>query len=303
MARLIERILVWIAVVAAVAALIALVLNVLPGIFGSLPWLHGGQIANQGNSTIDRAEQALSRHDTREALHLAKQAVSEDSTDAVVDNRAGNVALRLGDARAAERYYLAGESADVRYPWNFVALGQLYAREGKKEPADEQLRAASVAAPNQPFIHYDLGVVELDEHLYAAALADFEAELKRSPTYRAAMIGRAEALEKLGRGGEAVVLYHRAGVNAPNQNAKPPALTAKPIPQPSPTAPPSPPVVVLASTTPSATPVATRAQTSAFEPGGPPAGSSSTSIRARGETTPSPSLSTSMARCPTRPKS
>ncbi len=121
-----------------------------------------------------------------------------------------------------------------------MALGQLYEREGKKEVADEQLRAASAAAPDQAFIHYDLGVVEMQEGLYAAALADFETELKRSPTYRPAMIGRAEALEKMGRKGEAVALYRKAGVNAHKPNAAPPKLKVTPLVQPSPSPSPSP---------------------------------------------------------------
>ena len=241
MARLVERILVWVAGIVTAAAVVAVIINVAPGAFNGLPWLHLNQSGNQNASAIDLAERAMDRGDTRSALKLARRAVDENRSDTVVANRAGNVALRAGDAKAAEKYYLAGESADGRYPWNYVALGQLYERQGKVELADEQLRAATVAAPDQPFVHYDLGVVEMEEHLYAAALSDFVAELKRSPSYKPAMIGRAEALEKMGRGGEAVALYHRAGVDTTKQNTARPKLKVTPVVQPSPTPIPSPP--------------------------------------------------------------
>lgn len=234
MARLVERILVWVAALVTVAAIVAVIINVAPGTFSGLPWLHLSPSGSQNASTIDLAEQAIARGDNRLALTLARRAADENRSDAAVANRAGNVALRASDPKDAENYYLAGERADSRYPWNYVALGQLYERQGKVELADEQLRAASVAAPDQPFIHYDLGVVEMEEHLYAAALADFVAELKRSPTYKPAIIGRAEALEKMGRNGEAVALYRRAGVTA-KRNTVRPKLNVTPVVQPSPT--------------------------------------------------------------------
>jgi len=248
-ARLVERILTWVAILVTVAAIVAVIVNFVPGSLGGLHWSNGG---NQTASTIDLAEQAITRGDTAKALDLARRAVAENASDATVANRAGNVALRAGDQRLAEKFYLQGESDDRRYPWNYVALGELYEREGKKELADEQLRAASVAAPDQAFIHYDLGVVEMQEGLYAAALADFEAELKRSPTYRPAMVGRAEALEKLGRTGEAVASYQRAGVNAHASGARP-KLAVTHVVQPSPS--PSPSVALaLASASPSPRP-------------------------------------------------
>ena len=258
MARLVERILVWVAGLVTVAAVIAVIINVAPGALSGLPWLHLNRSGNQNAATIDLAEQAMARGDALAALKLAQRAVDENRSDAVVANRAGNVTLRGGDPKAAETYYLAGERADGRYPWNYVALGQLYERQRKVELADEQLRAATVAAPDQPFVHYDLGVVEMEEHLYAAALSDFIAELKRSPSYKPAMIGRAEALEKMGRRGEAVALYHRAGVETTKHNTARPKLAVTPVVQPSPTPLPSPPPTKVALVKPSPHPVETK---------------------------------------------
>ncbi len=272
MAQLIERILVWVAILVAAAALVAVILNFLPGKFGGLSWLHAGTPTQTQASAMDMAEQAISRGDAPQALALAQRAVQESPTDASVANRAGNVAQRANDPQTAERYYRAGESADPHYPWNFVALGQLYEQQGKKELADAQLRVATATAPDQPFIHYDLGVVELEEGLYAAALSDFEIELRRSPTYRPATIGRAEALEKLGRKSEAVALYRRVGVDPRNTKTRRPLLTVKPIaapsPSPAPSPPPSPvptPTKVIALARPSPTPTLTHAHTTIVE--------------------------------------
>jgi hypothetical protein len=49
------------------------------------------------------------------------------------------------------------------------------------------------------FLHYQLAEVELQEGLYAAALADFEAELHVSPAYAPADAGRKKAIQRLGR--------------------------------------------------------------------------------------------------------
>lgn len=259
MAQLIERILVWVAVLVTAAALIAVILNFLPGNLGGFRWLHGRVSPETQLTTIDRAEQAISRGDLRQSLELAQRAVQENPSDATIANRAGNVALRANNPQAAERYYRAGESADPHYAWNFVALGQLYERQGKEELADAQLRVATAAAPDQPFIHYDLGVVELEEGLYAAALSDFETELQRSPTYKPALIGRGEALEKLGRKSEAVAMYQKAGVDTRNAITRRPQLRVKPIAAPSPSPLPSPEptpskVIAIASTRPSPRP-------------------------------------------------
>lgn len=258
MARLVEKILVWLAILITAAAVLAIAINFLPNL--SLParfdkplaWLRAHQSASSSKPPIERAEDLIEAGDANAALKAAQLAVAEDPNDAVVDNRAGNVALRAGDTAAAERYYLAGETADHGYAWNFVALGQLYARRGDRDRADAQLRAAASADPNMAFVHYDLAVVELDEHLFAAALADFEAELKHSHDFKPALIGRAEALDRLGRGKEAIALYRRAGVatGSGKRPVKPPSLKALALvqPSPSPTA-----TAVAASPTPTAT--------------------------------------------------
>lgn len=251
-----RQVLVWVAiVVVVVAAAGATFVNlaggpqVLQPLLSRLqlpasPWHPFGGGSNA--STIDAAEQALARGDFVQARRLADKAVNESASDAQVLNRAGNVAVQTDDDALGERAYSLGESADAQYPWNFVELGQLYAREGKVPQADAHLRAAVGLAPDAQFLHFDLGVVELREHLYAAALADFEAELHRSPKYAPAIAGRAEALKNLGRGAEAALALRGTGARPKGplqlQRVQTPAPRAspKPTPTPEPTAEPSP---------------------------------------------------------------
>ncbi|MBC5824818.1 MAG: PASTA domain-containing protein [Candidatus Eremiobacteraeota bacterium] len=199
----IERMFIVIALLVAIAAAGAYALSIFrPQAFARLPFLQrdASRYSAQANSPsddLDRAEEALFRGDTESAKRLSAAAMANDSSDAGSDYRAGNVALRGGDLAAAQADYTLGESADRRNPWNFIALGQLYARQGKLAEADAQLRAASASGASLQFLHYDLGAVELREGLYAAALADFEAELRRSPMYGPARSGRVMALARL----------------------------------------------------------------------------------------------------------
>jgi len=199
----IERVVIILACVIALAALAAFAIStVAPRTLdrfglGQRDAAPGGALSGSVAGDLDRAEEALFKGDVDAAKRLSAEAMTRDSTDAQADFRAGNVALRAGDAAAAKADYSLGESADRRNPWNFVALGQLYAREGKLAQADAQLRAASASGPSLQFLHYDLGAVELREGLYAAALADFEAELRSSPSYAPARAGRSIAFARL----------------------------------------------------------------------------------------------------------
>ncbi len=199
----IERVAIVLACLIALAALAAFAISIVAPRSLDRLGLHQGDPASSSAlsgsvaADLDRAEEALFKGDVDAAKRLSAQAMTRDSTDAQADFRAGNVALRAGDAAAARADYSLGESADRRNPWNFVALGQLYAREGKLAQADAQLRAASASGPSLQFLHYDLGAVELREGLYAAALADFEAELRSSPAYAPARAGRAIASARL----------------------------------------------------------------------------------------------------------
>jgi len=232
-----ERVLVWIALVALVLAIIALGFTFLPGGPALLAHITASLPQAAATPSIDDAQNALDAGDTATAKRIAAQVVAANPSDASTDSHAGNIAERAGDDAAAARDYQAGEAADAHDPWNFVALGELLARQGRYTQADAQLRAALTVAPTAQFLHYDLGVVELHERLADAALADFTAELRRSPGYRPALAGRVQALQELGR----PIELRAARLALAKAGGAPPSPTPRhPSPSPSPSAAPSP---------------------------------------------------------------
>ena len=174
-----------------------------------------------GVGDLNDAEQALDGGDPAQALEITAQFIKRHSSDPVVDGKAGDLAVRAGDEAAAERYYRLGESADAHSAWNYVSLGELYSRQGKYPEADIQLRSALAIIPNAQFLHYDLGVVELKEHLTAAALGDFKAELKLTPGYRPALGGEAQALAALGRSADLKAVIAQIALATPKRSLRP----------------------------------------------------------------------------------
>jgi tetratricopeptide (TPR) repeat protein len=265
-----ERIVIRLAIAIVVLAAVAGVVSVTPS-GRAFVERFGGSSTCEPNcpSPIDQAEAALQRGDVNSAKQFAAQAVTASPPDASIDYRAGNVQLGAGDENAASADYLAGERHGPTYPWNFIALGQLYSRQGKFLDADANLRAAIGIAPKLQFLHYDLGTVELREGLGAAALADFEAELKLSPGYLAAIQGKATAAAMASaRGAIAVRGRPSVGPRKIAQTRPLPSPSAKllihilvapsPSPTPSPTLTPTPTPAPTPESTPTPAPAATR---------------------------------------------
>ncbi len=257
LAENIERIVIRLAIVVVAIAAVAVIVSITPFGRATLARLAAGTSACEPNCTsaIDDAEAALAHGDPKAAKKLAAQAVADRTADASVDYRAGNVELGANDEKAAEADYLAGERRGPTYPWNFIALGQLYAREGNSLGADANLRAAVGVAPTMQFLHYDLGAVELREGLGAAALSDFAAELKLSPGYQPAIQGMTDAAAMARAHGALAVGL--GSISRPKLRPSPkptatlgikplvapsptPAPTATPTPTPTPTSTPSP---------------------------------------------------------------
>jgi tetratricopeptide (TPR) repeat protein len=268
LAENIERIVIRVAIILFVVAAVAGVLSVTPKGRAFLNRLAGnGSCEPNCSSTIEQAESALQRGDLAAAKMLADQAVKESTPDAAVDYRAGNVHLGANDETAAAADYLSGERQGPTYPWNFIALGQLYAREGKFLEADANLRAAVGIAPKMQFLHYDLGTVELHEGLGAAAQADFATELKLSPGYRPAIQGMAAAAATAGSHGAVAFrtmppaakrkIVHGSPAPRPSATLGIKVLVA-PSPSPTPTPTPTPAPTPTQTATPTPAPTATK---------------------------------------------
>lgn len=249
------------------AALVALAIYFIPSARAQALAIWQTWHAPDIQTGMAEAELAMGAGEPKRALDIVAEVVRRQASDANVDNEAGNLATRGGDTDAAEHYYRLGEDADAKNPWNFVALGELLASQGRYPDADVQLRSALTIAPTAQFLHYDLGVVELKERLYLGALEDFRAELKRSPGYQPAAQGESEALAGMGKPSKVratkIALAARPSPSplaSPSPNSSPspsaspsPTPTATPAPVPSPTPTLALAQVVLPSPTPAAT--------------------------------------------------
>ncbi|MDQ6825232.1 MAG: TonB family protein [Candidatus Eremiobacteraeota bacterium] len=237
--RLSKRAAVWVMLAVTVLIIGALVGSALQGGILSLPLLRSRDVVEPGSNptkSVELAEQALSTGDNREAQRLSLQALNTNSVDASVANRAGNVLWRAGDSRAAEQAYKQGETASPAFVWNYLSLAQLYKQGHKLRDAQSQLRMAVSLAPGMQFLHYNLGIVELQLRMYRSAIADFNAELRRSPAYGPALAKRAEAMKQLSEPGKALAVSTPTSSQAsptPAPTASPTtAVTATPSPAP-----------------------------------------------------------------------
>jgi tetratricopeptide (TPR) repeat protein len=253
----IERVLIRLAIGLLVAAAVAGIVSLTPPGRALLERMTGNGVQTTGHGpVIDQAETALQRGDLDAAKRLAARAIDHGPPDASIDYRAGNVQLAAGDEKRAEADYLTGEQQGATYPWNFIAIGQLYARQGKLLEADANLRAAIGIAPTIQFLHYDLGAVELREGLYAAAQADFDRELTITPGYRPAIQGKADATELLRKHG-IVVADVRPRPSPTPSLAIPILIAPSPSPTPTPQVAPSPTETPTSSPSPTPTPTST----------------------------------------------
>lgn len=122
----------------------------------------------------------LSRADRFLRGHFATTS-SAHGDESIADYRRGLAALQLHDAARAQAAFQAGQNANPNNAANFSALAALYARQGRNQLADENYRAALALAPTDADLRYRLGLLELKEHMDAAAVYDFDTALTRTP--------------------------------------------------------------------------------------------------------------------------
>jgi hypothetical protein len=188
--------------------------------------------------TIAEADAALQRGDRKAALSQAQAAVNLAPLDATVVQRAGQIARDAGDLRAAQQDFTLAEIAAPRNAASYVALSDIFVREGKPRAAEAPLRFGLVRNPHAPMLHYNLALLELSRGDERDAVNDFRAEPKTSPVYGAAQIGIAMTPDR--------AVAAATPEAAPTQIAARPAYVA-PVPVER-TAPPVIPVPVLRAT-------------------------------------------------------
>ena len=123
----------------------------------------------------------LARFGSFIANHTGSPSVAstDKSTELV---RQGFTAESHHSTRAAEQAFQSAEAANPSNAASFAALADLYANQGRYELADTNYRAALTVVPTSASLHYRLGILELKEHLYAAAINDLRFAARANPT-------------------------------------------------------------------------------------------------------------------------
>lgn len=91
-----------------------------------------------------------------------------------------------------------------------IATALVHHRAGRLADAEAAYRRALEAAPGQPAVLHNLGVVIAAQGHHEAALALFDEAVAREPHYATAHYNRGVALQELGRGHEALSAYETA---------------------------------------------------------------------------------------------
>ena len=154
---------------------------------------------------LDRARYHLRRNEHGRVVF--PDPLVDDLTSEVVAAqfhlKAGNEAMRHGDAaRAAEEYRIAADE-DLDYAPARYNLALALARTGREEEAIVELNRALTIDPSYRDAHYNLATLLADRGDDGGAARHFEAAWKIDPQDDVARIEWAEALMRAGRPGEA----------------------------------------------------------------------------------------------------
>ena len=130
-----------------------------------------------------------------------------DLVDRAFARRATHVPLTARQTAAVVGCLLCLVLAGCREPENTPAIlherGRMLLAHDKPREAIESYRLVLQVAPDNPFVHYDLGVAQARLGDHEAALASYTTALKLNPDYREALVNRADVLNQLGRHAEA----------------------------------------------------------------------------------------------------
>jgi tetratricopeptide (TPR) repeat protein len=124
---------------------------------------------------FQRALAALKDNHTEAALEDLTALEREHPDDPLIRNFRGIALVRLGQNREAASEYQEAIRLDPRMADAYRNLGFLEWTEQQLGPAREALERATEMAPGDPFAHYYLGRVLLDQQSYAKALQELEA--------------------------------------------------------------------------------------------------------------------------------
>ncbi len=151
------------------------------------------------------------------AAEAFRAAVASEPDSVAARVNLGTVLSRLGDAAGAVLQFRAALELEPDNPTARFNLGSLLASQGHFESAIAELAEATRLEPGDAGIRVALAGVRGRAGDWQGALADYRQARDLDPRSEAALLGEAESLLRLGRGGEAKAVLEWGHEQAPTR--------------------------------------------------------------------------------------
>ncbi len=159
----------------------------------------GVMLLREATLLAARGESGQAAQRLAEAETLLARALELDPLDFNTHANLGDVRLRRGDVRGAERAYLDAVRLRPRHPHARAGLGRIRLAEGRYAEAVEQFEIALRSFPDEPEALFNLATAEALAGRTAEALAHYTAVLDLEPDHIEARLSRGTLLAQLGR--------------------------------------------------------------------------------------------------------
>ncbi|MEQ1489339.1 MAG: tetratricopeptide repeat protein [Terricaulis sp.] len=198
--------------------------------------------ALEADAFVNAARELLNQNDAVGAERILAPVIYQFKADAPVQHLMGQIKKAQGQLAEAERYFRAAIAHDLKSGQYYNELGLILQARGAYQDAIKIFRAASALAPSFLMVRVNivrcfmalgdlaeaereareyiaiapgadsltlLGTVQQAQERHQDALATAEAALKYGPNLRGLRYNQATALEKVGRGAEALVVFEK----------------------------------------------------------------------------------------------
>jgi tetratricopeptide (TPR) repeat protein len=196
----------------------------------------------EADAFVNAARELLNTNDAVGAERILSPVIHQFKADAPVQHLMGQIKKAQGQLAEAERYFRAAIAHDLRSGQYYNELGLILQTRGAYEDAIKVFRAAAALVPALLMVRVSivrclmslgdlteaereareyiaispgpeswtlLGTVQRAQERHQEALATAETALKYGPSLRGLRYNYATALDKVGRGGEALTVFEK----------------------------------------------------------------------------------------------
>ncbi|MBX4210816.1 tetratricopeptide repeat protein [Candidatus Parcubacteria bacterium] len=149
------------------------------------------------------------------------QAATLNPTSPAVSLTLARLEINHNDLKKAREYITKSLQQKNNYTDAIFLLSQLEVTEGNVKAALNSIEAASLLAPNDPVVYFQLGLLRYNDKNYAGAAEALQHAVEVSPQYSNAKYFYGLSLDKLGRSPEAIQQFNDiATLNPDNSEVK-----------------------------------------------------------------------------------